>query len=193
MEFIDQAGAFRGAIVAQDIYEAKSGAVAISNTFEATEMWDKASESWRTIPSHTTRGRTYIIGKHGAIIPTGVEQMVAIGWDKSIVGVKATPYINRPCSFTVERSKNPKYFEAGWVSPFDEEPGGGSAGEKFPASESRAEALDRQFGSQLRAFEGPAETVTITDDDVGELPAELLDAPEPNATSDKEGFDEVPF
>jgi hypothetical protein len=148
-DFIDQEGTFRGAVIAQDLYEAKSGAVAISNTFEATEMWDRASESWRPIPSHSTRGRTYVIGKDQTINPTGVDQMLSIGWDSSIAGVKANPYVNRPCTFTVKRDG--KYFNATWISPYDQVPGSGG-GEKYSANASRAEALDAQYGAQFRAM-----------------------------------------
>lgn len=146
---LQQAGTFRGRIVAYSLNEAESGAtsifltVAIDEVFSEGEWYDWASYGFEV------SGDMWVIKKDRSINERQVRALMdCAGWDGSIIDVTERRWEPRPVQIQVEEDsyKDELRYRIAFINAFDRTPGGGNV------SAEKAQALHQQYGSQLRAL-----------------------------------------
>ena len=152
---LQQAGIFKVRTNNWEVYEAQSGAVAISLTFDILEELDtdRTWASWAEFGDHHVYGSWWVIKKDGTVNPGAIDQLVeSLGWDGRLTSVAGDP----PDKIVQVQVKEEVYegvtrYKATWMNP--EDFAGGSGG---GADEASVKALDARFGSLLRAAAGAA-------------------------------------
>ena len=155
---LDREGLFKAVPVVWDVYEAKSGAVAVNIEFRILEQYDVGSWiDWRGCEEHIVLGAYYVVKKDGTVNTETVRQLVeSLGWNGSLKSVVGDP----PGVIVQIQVKQDDYegktrFNAGWMNP-----GNFSPRSTMPADD--VTKLDTRFGSLLRAAASQTKPQAVT-------------------------------
>lgn len=195
MKQLAQAGIFKVRPTHWEVYEAQSGAVAVSMTFLVLEELDESNQwaSWDGYEGHQVYGSWWMIKKDGTVNVGAVEQLVeCLGWNGNLTSV-----VGDPPPKTVQVTVKDEVYEgitrykASWMNPEDFAGGGGS----FGVDEVGVKALQSRFGSLLRAAAGTSKPKAApkkkaTAKKTGPKPA---GADNPAVTGEPVPDDDIPF
>lgn len=153
MSELQEAGNFRGRIVEYGLYEAESGAKAVTLKVAIDEYWDSGSQQWGDWRNEdlTTSGSIWVIKRDGTINSKQASALVEhAGWDTSFVSIANGTWKPTPVQVSVEPDvyKYETRYRINWLNGYDSTPGGGNV------SLAQAKELEAQFGSQMRAIGG---------------------------------------
>ena len=148
------AGTCRGQIIEYGLAEMDSGATAVNIVARVDEYWDTGDSSWKDCRTGKleTEGAIWIIKKDGKLNQSQVESLVQCAdWDGDIKSIENGNWKPTPCSFVVNKDthKDESRFRVSWLNDYDREPG--ASGHVSPE---RAQELQTQYGSELRALAG---------------------------------------
>lgn len=149
---LDREGQFKVKPLSWNVYNAKSGAVAINIDFLVTAQWNGSDwDSWADYEPHAVRGAYYVVKKDGAINSETVSQLVnCLGWNGELAAVlQVPPDVVVQVAVRAEEYNGLTVYKAGWMSAADSNP-------SYGASPAEVKALDGRFGSLLRAAAGMA-------------------------------------
>ncbi len=147
-------GTCRGQIIEYGLAEMDSGATAVNIAARVDEYWDAKDEKiWKDCRegNFETRGAIWIILKDGSLHQSKIDSLMKhTNWDGDIRSIVSGSWKPTPCSFVIQRdNRDASKFLVAFVNAFDREPGP-------PANVSieRAQELQTQYGSRLRALAG---------------------------------------
>ena len=150
-EQLEQEGIFKCRPLTWEVYEAESGAVAVSFSFLVLSELDLTTKewgSWESFGEYSFFGSWWIVKKDGTINQGAVEQLAkSLGWDGDLGTVNGTPP-QKVVQVTVKSAtyKDETRFKGSWMNP--EDYAGGSSGASSPEA---VKGLSARFGSLLRA------------------------------------------
>jgi hypothetical protein len=157
----DREADFRGEIISYGLWEPDSGAVAVSCTFRATEIYNRDTQQWEPWQyDMDAEGDIWIIGgkeKGNKLNEKSVQRLMeATGWNGDLGCIADRTWNPNPCSWSTEADeyKGQTRYKVAWVNAFDRTPGGG--GRACNVDSAKAKALASKYGSQLRALAGSA-------------------------------------
>jgi hypothetical protein len=160
----DRAGTFRGKIFEYGLYEAQSGAVAVTIKAKLTEFYDAENSAWVPWEEYDmeVEGNVWVIKKNnGGVNEAAAKSLVeCTGWDGKFSSVRDGSWHPSPCQFSVTHQpyEGVDYYKVNYVNDFDRTPGGGGLGN---VDESKAKAIDSQYGASMRAlFSGTKRNAT---------------------------------
>ena len=144
---LDREGIFKAKVLSWNVYEAKSGAVAVNCDFAIVAQWNGSDwDSWADYAPHHCYGAFYVVKKDGALNTTTIKQLKeSLGWNgafKSILDLP--PDVEVQITVKVESYNGADVYKAGWINPGDHTP-------TYGASPEDVAKLDARFGSLLRA------------------------------------------
>lgn len=143
---LDRAGTFKAKPLTWNVWEAKSGAVAVNITFLITSQWNGNTwEDWTEYAS-TCPGAFYVVKKDGTVNAIVVQQLVeSLHWKGDLKEIlSAPPDIEVQITVKPEEYNGTTFYKAGWLNVVDHVPG-------FGASPDEVGKLNVRFGSLLRA------------------------------------------
>lgn len=190
----DRAGEFRGTITEYGLYEAKSGAVAVTIKALLSELYDSENDVWIPWEEYDmeVEGNVWVIKKdNGGVNESAAKSLVEnAGWDGKFSSVREGTWRPIPCQFSVTHQpyEGVDYYKVNYINAFDRTPGGNLGN----VDEAKAKALESQYGSQMRAlFSGAKRSATKPTTDKPKAP------PVPNSRAAKEADEaadiHVPF
>lgn len=146
---LQQSGIFKVRPTKWEVYEAQSGAVAVSMTFRVVEELaeDRSWASWAEYEEHIVYGSWWVVKKDGKINVGALEQLVeCLGWDGNLTSI-VDPAPDKVVQVTVKEEEydGTVRYKASWMNPEDFE--GGS----FGVDEAGVKQLQAKFGSLMRA------------------------------------------
>ena len=149
MRNLDREGLFKAHLLSWKVWDADSGAVAVSCEFRVGAQWNGADEwtDWSDYDEHRCFGNWWVVKKGGQINTSAVDQLArSLGWNGDLQGVLGPPP-DRIVQISVkpEEYNGQTRFKASWMNPEDYEP------QQQGASEEKVGNLQTRFGSLLRA------------------------------------------
>jgi hypothetical protein len=143
---LDREGTFKAKPLSWNVYEAKSGAVAVNITFLVTAQWNGSTwDDWAEYAS-TCLGAFYVVKKDGTVNTVTVKQLSeSLGWKGDLKEfLDIPPEIEVQITVKAEDYNGATFYKAGWINPGDHVP-------SFGASPEAVGKLNVRFGSLLRA------------------------------------------
>jgi hypothetical protein len=144
---LDREGVFKAKPLSWNVYEAKSGAVAVNITFLITAMWNGAGwDSWEEYAPHTCLGAFYVVKKDSTVNTVTVKQLSeSLGWNGDLKAFLDVPSeIEVQITVKAEDYNGATFYKAGWMNPGNHVP-------SYEASPEDVAKLNVRFGSLLRA------------------------------------------
>ncbi|MCE2456175.1 MAG: hypothetical protein J4G12_10270, partial [Gemmatimonadetes bacterium] len=160
MNALDRDGLFKARLLSWSVYEAESGAVAVSCELHILEEWNGADwEDWSGYEDYRVFGNWWVIKRNGTVNASAVAQLRnSLGWDGSLDSVMGPPP-GRTVQVVVrgEEYNGRVQHKASWMQPGDHKPNRG-------VDTDRVGQLQARFGSLLRAAasSGAAPAATAT-------------------------------
>jgi len=154
MPYIEEAGTFRGEIVAYGAEEKDSGSVAVKIEVLISDHFSNGV--WNDWSEHNmiATGRVWLIGKTGKIIKRNAEALMNYAaWDGTFKSITDGNWEPDKVGITVKGEEYPEgsgkiFYRIEWINPFEKKSHAGNG--SFSAEQSNA--LDSKFGSQLRGL-----------------------------------------
>jgi len=143
---LDREGQFKAKPLSWNVYEAKSGAVAVNITFLITAQWNgSAWDDWSEYTS-TCPGAFYVVKKDGTINTVTVKQLAeSLNWKGDLKEfLDVPPEVEVQITVKAEDYNGMTFYKAGWINPGDHVP-------SYGASPEAVGKLNVRFGSLLRA------------------------------------------
>ncbi|MFH1011492.1 MAG: hypothetical protein V1784_09705 [bacterium] len=143
---LDREGTFKAKPLSWNVYEAKSGAVAVNITFLIIAQWNGNDwDSWAEYAS-TCPGAFYVVKKDGTVNTVTVKQLSeSLGWNGDLKAFLDVPSeIEVQITVRAEDYNGATFYKAGWMNPGNHVP-------SFGASPEDVVKLNTRFGSLLRA------------------------------------------
>lgn len=146
-QMLDREGVFKAKPLSWNVWEAKSGAVAVNITFLVVSQWNGESwDSWQEYAPYTCVGAFYVVKKDGTVNATTVKQLAAaIGWNGDLKAFLDIP-TEMEVQITVKADdyNNMTIYKVAWINPGDHVPTSSTSPEDVAK-------LNTRFGSLLRA------------------------------------------